>query len=317
MRLCVVSLNPAIDAEWCVDDVLWEEKNTVQAQRRWPGGKGVNVARWLRFLGATSEILIPLGGQTGREMISGMRTQGLRARVIRLVGETRVNVVVTTAAGRQMRFNPPGPRLSAGEWRGVIAAAQKMLQNGSALILSGALPRGLPIGAYARLTRLAHESGRLSFLDCDGASLVLGVKARPFLVKPNLHELSLWANVSLRSGRSTLAAARKLSHHTGGWVLVSLGAAGALLVNTSKTFAARATLPRVHVLNTVGAGDALLAAAAHAVMEGRPPEDWLRCGVGAGTAATQSVAGCLPSAALVRKFQELVQVRHLIGPQAR
>ena len=54
MRLCVVSLNPAIDAEWRVEDVLWEEKNVVQSQRRWPGGKGVNVARWLKFLGADS-----------------------------------------------------------------------------------------------------------------------------------------------------------------------------------------------------------------------------------------------------------------------
>ena len=62
MRLCVVSLNPAIDAEWRVDDVLWEEKNMVHTQRRWPGGKGVNVARWLRSLGAKSELLIPLGG---------------------------------------------------------------------------------------------------------------------------------------------------------------------------------------------------------------------------------------------------------------
>ena len=210
-----------------------------------------------------------------------------------------------------MRFNPPGPKLSAEEWRRMLAAAQKMAQRGAALILSGALPRGLPSGAYTRLIRLAHQSGRLAFLDCDGAALVLGAKAGPFLVKPNLHELSLWAKTPLRSDRATLAAARKLSEHTGGWVLVSLGEGGALLVNTSPTFAARATLPRVRVLNTVGAGDALLAAAAQAVAGGRPPEDWLRAGVGAGTAATQSVAGCFPPAALVRQFQERVEVRRL------
>ena len=106
MRLCVVSLNPALDAEWCVEDVRWEEKNIVHTQRRWPGGKGVNVARWLRFFGAKSELILPLGGTTGQEMISGMRTRDLRAHVIRLAGETRINVVLTTAAGRQMRFNP-------------------------------------------------------------------------------------------------------------------------------------------------------------------------------------------------------------------
>lgn len=311
MRLCVVSLNPAIDAEWRVDDVLWEEKNIVHTQRRWPGGKGVNVARWLGSLGAKSELLLPLGGQTGREMISGLRAQGLRARVIRLAGETRVNVVVTTPAGRQIRFNPPGPKLSAPEWHLMLAAVQKTVRRGAALILSGALPRGLSSGAYARLIRLAHRSGRPTFLDCDGAALVLGARARPFLVKPNLHELGLWANTPLRGDRATLSAARKLSDQTGGWVLVSLGAGGALLVNAEKNFAARGNLPRVPVMNTVGAGDALLAAAVHAVADGRPPEDWLRAGVGAGTAATQSAPGCLPPAALVRHFQQRAAVKYL------
>src|SRR5881394_2064369 len=144
MRLCVVSLNPAIDAEWCVEDVLWEEKNVVHSQRRWPGGKGVNVARWLKFLGADSQILIPLGGATGREMRAGLKAQNLRARVIPLTAETRVNVVVTTARGRQMRFNPPGPEYNGGEWRAVLSAAKRILAEGAALILSGALPRGLP-----------------------------------------------------------------------------------------------------------------------------------------------------------------------------
>ena len=124
MRLCVVALNPAIDAEWRVADVLWEEKNVVHAQRRWPGGKGVNVARWLKFLGADPGLLIPLGGATGREMAAGLRAQKLRACVVPLHGETRVNVVVTTAQGRQMRFNPPGPKLDGREWRAVLHAAQ-------------------------------------------------------------------------------------------------------------------------------------------------------------------------------------------------
>jgi 6-phosphofructokinase 2 len=91
MRFCVTSLNPAIDAEWRVDDVLWEEKNIVYTQRRWPGGKGVNVARWLKFLGADSELLIPLGGPAGREMKHGLRLLKLMARVVPLQEETRVN----------------------------------------------------------------------------------------------------------------------------------------------------------------------------------------------------------------------------------
>jgi 1-phosphofructokinase family hexose kinase len=294
MRFCVVALNPAIDAEWRVDDVLWEEKNVVHSQRRWPGGKGVNVARWLKFLGTDSELLIPLGGTTGGEMASGLRKQSLRAHIIRLREETRVNVVVTTARGRQMRFNPPGPKLSAREWQSVLRAAKRIVERGASLILSGALPRGVPTTAYAQLVRLAHQFSQRTFLDCDGEALVAGVKAKPFFLKPNLHELSRWAGRKLHGERAIISAAQKLSSQTGGWVLVSLGAEGGLLVNAREEFAARAAAPRVQVVNTVGAGDAMLAAAAQAVAQDLPPIDWLRAAVAVGTAATQCQAGGLP-----------------------
>src|SRR5829696_4487383 len=199
MRFCVVSLNPAIDAEWRVDDVLWEEKNIVHTQRRWPGGKGVNVARWLKFLHADSELLIPLGGPAGREMKHGLRSLKLMARVVPVQEETRVNVVVTTARGRQMRFNPPGPVVNAREWQKVLRAVQLVLNRGASLVLSGALPRGVPPNAYAKMIELAHMVGRQTFLDCDGAALAVAVKAKPFFVKPNLYELSGWVGHSLRS----------------------------------------------------------------------------------------------------------------------
>ena len=318
---CVVSLNPAIDAEWRVDDVVWEEKNSVLLQRRWPGGKGVNVARWLKLLRAPSELLIPLGGASGREMAGGIRGQGVHAHVVRLRDETRVNVVVTTASGRQMRFNPAGPKIYRDEWREVIHIARRELVRGCSLILSGALPRGIPAHAYAKLIRLAHERGRIAFLDCDGAALATGVRAKPFLVKPNVHELSSWAGARLSNRKRVREAAAALSRATGGWVLVSLGAEGALLVNVRERVALAANAPRVAVVNTVGAGDALLAAVAASVMRGAEPEEWLRAGVAAGTAAALCEAGRLPPVAAVRNLARRISVRRvkliLDSPRAR
>ncbi len=301
MRLCVVSLNPALDAEWRVEDVLWEEKNVVRSQRRWPGGKGVNVARWLNFLEGDSQILIPLGGASGRELRSGLKAWELRAQVIPLAGDTRVNVVVTTARGRQMRFNPPGPEYSGAEWRAVVGAAKKILAQGAALILSGALPPGLPSDAYTQLIRLAHQAGQPVILDCDGDAFTHGAAARPGLVKPNLHELERWFGRRLPTLRAAESAAAKLSATTQGWVLLSLGAEGALLINARASFRARAVPPRGPVLNTVGAGDAMLAAAAFGLVQRVAPEDWLRAAVGAGTAATRVPAGELPSRRIVRE----------------
>ena len=295
MRLCVVALNPAIDAEWRVDDLLWEEKNVVHTARRWAGGKGINVARWLQSLGAEVELLLPLGGENGREMEAQLRAWKIPARIIPLRENSRVNVVVTTSAGRQMRLNQPGPQLDKDEWAQIFQQAEQALEAGAALVLSGSLPRRAPVNVYARLTRLARRFDAKVFLDCDGPALTAAARAQPFLVKPNVHELSLWAGKKLRSENSIIAAASALSNQTDGWVLVSRGAAGALLVNVREPFLAGTRARAGRVRNTVGAGDALLAAAVHQVTRGAKPLVWLQAGVLAGTAATAQWAGELPA----------------------
>ncbi len=308
----VLALNPAIDAEWRVGDVLWEEKNIVHAQRRWAGGKGVNVARWLKFLGADPALLIPLGGDPGRELLSQLHAEHLRVRVVPLRGDTRVNVIVTTARGRQMRFNPAGPRLAAKDWRAVIAEMRRSsVPIGNLMVLSGSLPPGAPADAYAQLNRLARRLGARALLDCDGPAFAAAVKEQPFLVKPNVHELSQWRGKPLRGERIVLRAARELSEATAHWALVSLGADGALLVNVRENFAARARVKgfTARPLTTVGAGDALLAAVAAQVARGTAPEEWLRHGVATGTAATQFDGGCFPKRALLTRLLRAVEVR--------
>ena len=302
MRLCVVALNPAIDAEWRVDDLLWEEKNVVHTSRRWAGGKGINVARWLQMLGAEVELLIPLGGETGREMEAQLRAWKIPTRPIPLREASRVNVVVTTKAGRQMRLNQPGPQLHAREWAEVFRQAEQALEAGAALVLSGSLPRRAPVNVYARLIRLARRFGAKVFLDCDGPALNAAARTQPFLVKPNVHELSLWAGKSLRSENSIITAASALSNQTEGWVLVSRGAAGALLLNVREQFLAGTRARAGRVRNTVGAGDALLAAAVHQAARGAEPLAWLQSGVLVGTAATAQVAGELPTRRVLRRL---------------
>jgi 1-phosphofructokinase family hexose kinase len=206
-----------------------------------------------------------------------------------------------------LRFNPPGPELSFKEWRAIQNAVARNLKHVGLLILSGSLPRGVPAAAYARLIQLAHRAGVRTLLDCDGSALVAGAKARPFLVKPNEYELAQWWGNPLRSESEILRAARALSKVTRGWVLVSRGEKKALLLNreTQTVFAARP--PRVKVRNTVGAGDALLAAVSLQIQRGAAPEDWLRFGVATGVTATQSAAGKLPSRKLLEKILKRVR----------
>lgn len=333
----VLALNPSIDAEWRVDDVLWEEKNNVLSETRWAGGKGINVARWLNHLGNKSKLILPLGGLTGKELASHLRAEKLPAQIIPLRQSTRVNVIVTTKRGRQIRFNPSGPEVSCSEWNKLITTVEASLADfglrgqskrdtalafdnhkagvGKALsplcsslraasvrqaadalqILSGSLPRGVPNNVYADLIRLAHRFGVRTLLDCDGAAFVAAIKARPFLVKPNEHELAQWFGKPLRTEKEIFHAARKLSATTRGWVLVSRGGKRSWLVHMNEKVELHATPPRVKPRNTVGAGDALLAAVANQITLGKPPTDWLRFGIETGTAATLLQAGKLPA----------------------
>ncbi len=290
----VLALNPSIDAEWRVNDVLWEEKNNVLSENRWAGGKGINVARWLNHLGCKTKLILPLGGLTGKELASSLQKEKLPAQIIPLRQATRVNVIVTTQRGRQMRFNPLGPELSAREVSVVLQRVKEELPQSGLLILTGSLPRGVAVSAYLKLIRLAHQHGVKTLLDCDGAPFAAAVKARPFLVKPNEHELSLWWGKPLRKESEILEAARELSTTTKGWVLVSRGRKRSWLMNVSEAVEIHATPPRVKPRNTVGAGDSLLAAVASQITLGKPPADWLRCGLETGTAATQLEAGKLP-----------------------
>ena len=309
MGTLVLALNPSIDAEWRVDQVQWEEKNVIRSERRWAGGKGVNVARWLNFLRGDPELLLPLGGATGAELARCLRGEKLRVTIVPLRQASRVNVIVTTTDGRQLRFNPPGPELSRVEWLAVLRKMRRLLARVSCAVISGSLPRGVGSGAYAEIVRRARRAGVKAILDCDGEAFRAAVRARPFLVKPNEHELAQWYGRPLRSAASVVRAAKALSIRTRGWVMVSRGRDGGLLVNAREKLEFSTRAPRVKPVNTVGAGDAVVAAVARQVDRGAPPQEWLRWGVAAGTAATQCAAGKLPPIALIERLSKEIVVK--------
>lgn len=310
--ILVIALNPSMDVEWRVSHVAWEEKNSILSERRWAGGKGVNVARWLTHLGQKTRLLLPAGGQMGLEFTRALEAGKLSARVVNVGGQTRANIVVTTNEGRQLRFNPLGPKISAHEWNQFRDAMRAQLRYAKFAILSGSVAPGLPQDAYRELIEIAHIAGVVCLLDCDGAPFAEAIRAHPFLVKPNVHELEQWSGLELRSRAAILKAAKALSTRTGKWVLLSRGKNGALLLNSTLGKAFEAPALRVPVQNTVAAGDAMLAGVALAMGKKLAPEMWLRWGIACGGAAVSRAAGILPSRAQIKT---LFQKTHLTSGQ--
>ena len=311
MAIQVIGLNPAVDVEWRVEQVRDSEKTVIQSASSWAGGKPPNVARWIRFLGESVRLVMPLGGESGKLIARELRALGVRLMRVPINEETRTNVMVTPEIGEQLRFNPMGPKLTVEEWGKVFGVSQVGFKRSQTTILSGSLPRGARVGTYAKLIRSGKRESARMILDCDGPAFCAGVKARPFLVKPNRFELALWAGHELRTVAAIRCAARALAGATGGWVLVSLDAGGALLVNAREGFHAEAKAPTVRALNEVGAGDAMLARVALEIEGGRAPIEWLRSGVGTGTAFVQAPAGTMPKKTLIRRTIQRISVKQV------
>jgi len=302
-KVLVVSLNPAIDCEWEVERVQWEEKNNILRERRWAGGKGSNVARWLRHLGAQAELFVPLGGETGKELAGYLATAKMRTHIVALKEATRVNVIVTARSGGQMRFNPLGPILSRSEWAAVISKLKACCCE--TVIFSGALPRGVPANAYRILIETVRKLGAEPILDCDGAAFADGIEGGPELVKPNEHELERWWG---RPMKNLFEAVASLSEKTGGWVVVSRGRDGGIIWNSQARAGFSARAPKVQIKNTVGAGDAMLSAIVRRKQMDAPPEEWIRWGVATGTAAVACEGGVLASREAIGKIARQVRV---------
>ena len=309
MPIQVIGLNPAVDVEWRVGTINWNEKTVIENSRAWAGGKPPNVARWLRFLGYESSLLMPLGGEPGRLIARDLKDWGVRLRRVPIAEDTRTNVMVTPDQGHQLRFNPKGPKLSAQEWQSVFAEAENGFRKHKLTILSGSLPRSAPAGTHAKLIRAARRFEQPVILDCDGPALRLGVKAKPFLIKPNRFELSQWLGQQVSKQTEVIAGALKLSHAANAWVFVSLDAGGGVLANAVAKFVAVAKAPKVKAFNEVGAGDALLAQLAGQIVKGSKPTEWLRWGIATGTAFVQVPAGTLPKQNTIDRLAKSIRVQ--------
>jgi tagatose 6-phosphate kinase len=294
--ILVVTLNPALDVTHHVPGVDWAGVNRPAMIRARAGGKGLNVARTLRAIGAEVQVIGLAGGDTGEEVRSALGELGVPAAFTRVNGETRRTfAVVDTVRGGTALFSEPGPPVAPDEYAAFRGAYERALAGCSAVVLSGSLPPGLSPDTYAELGAMAAAAGVPAVLDAHGEALLRGAAARPAIVKPNLAELEALAGRSLStaSGADKVAvalAARELRAAGPQAVVVTLGADGLWAVTADGSWLA---VPPADVRgNPTGAGDAVAAGLVHGLVQGRPWAERLRHAVALGTAsAAAPVAG--------------------------
>ena len=248
--------------------------------RIYAGGKGINVARVYRTLGGEVTATGFSGGMTGEYIKAGVVAEGIDAQFVTVAHDSRVCTAILDPVRRtETVLNENGPQVSPGECDDLFQRLRELLPGHEAVILSGSLPPGVPPDIYAAIIWLAQKAGVKAVLDTSGEALRLGVEAKPFLVKPNVHELE-----ALSVGGDGWGGSAQVSRDKYGatLALVTGGARGAILASAEGTW--EAIPPSVEVVSALGSGDSLTAAFVWAWKQGLGHAEALKLGVAAGAA---------------------------------
>jgi 1-phosphofructokinase len=285
----VLSLNPAIDRTVVVPGFRTGATNRVVSSRLDPGGKGINVARVIRALGAPVQLLGFLGEGNQGLITAHLAEQAIPHQFVRVAGETRINLKIADPdTGTVTEINDTGFAVDVEHLTQLTDLVRRQLPETAVLVLCGSLPPGVPPTVYRDLITMAQAAGVPAILDADGPALALGLEAGPALIKPNLAEAERLLNRSLPQRADVVCAAHDLRERGAGAVVISAGADGAVLAHTEGCW--WATPPAIRPGSTVGAGDSMVAGLAVGLLRGLAPEAMLALATAA-AAGTASLPG--------------------------
>jgi 1-phosphofructokinase len=268
-----VALNPALDQTIEVAGLQVGAVNRAMRMQVDVGGKAINVASCLADFGVSAAV----AGQLGRDNAALFDELFQRKQIANhccfLDGLTRINTkLVDTVSGETTDLNMPGPELTPDAATAlldkVLERLDRLVEHADWVVLSGSLPPGMPVEAYATITERVQAAGAAVLLDTSGPPLKATLSVGPRLVKPNRHELAELLNQPLDTLDAVIAAGRTVLNRSPApeWVVVSLGGDGALFLTREQALHAH-PLP-VTVASTVGAGDAMVAGLVAARLEG-------------------------------------------------
>lgn len=251
-----VTFNPAIDYVVHTGEMKLGATNRSEKEEMYFGGKGINVSIVLRELGIVSKALGFTAGFTGEAIEKGLSEMGIDADFVRLKnGNSRINVKIKST--EETELNGQGPDIDEAAINALFAKLDK-LSDGDTLILAGSIPSSLPSDIYEKI--LGRLSGRniKTVVDATKDLLLNVLKYKPFLVKPNNHELGEMFGAELKTDKEIEKYARKLQEMGAVNVLISMAGDGAMLIDEYGKMH-RCGVCRGTVRNSVGAGDSMVA----------------------------------------------------------
>ncbi|MBR2590633.1 MAG: 1-phosphofructokinase [Clostridia bacterium] len=280
-----ITLNPALDYVMKVGSLRFDDINRSKAEQIYYGGKGINVSVVLSRLGTENKALGFVAGFTGEELERMLKEDNIECDFNHLQnGLTRVNVKIK--ADTELDINANGPDVSEAEIEELLTKLDD-IKEGDVLVLAGAVPKNLPSDVYEKILQRLSGKGVKFVVDATGELLLKVLKYKPFLVKPNHHELGDLFSVTTKTDEEIEIYAKKLQQMGASNVLVSRGGDGAMLIDefgaVKKIGNAKGTL-----INSVGCGDSMVAGFVAGFLQKGDYEHALRLGAACGNATAFS-----------------------------
>ncbi len=282
-----VTFNPSVDYIVHIPSVTVGVTNRSLHEELYFGGKGINVSCVLRELGVSSVAHGFKAGFTGQAIEDHLRSLDIATHFIPLPrGNSRINVKLS--ADCETEINGQGPDIPSDALKELISALSQ-LREGDTLVLAGSIPSSLPQDTYETILKIVSAKSIRCVVDASGELLVNTLSYHPFLVKPNLRELEDIFSVKIVTMHDVERYGSRLLARGAQNVLVSMGCEGALLIDGDGLYYGMPALP-VQTVNTVGAGDSMVAGFLAGYDKSGDPEEALRLGTVCG-AATASLPG--------------------------
>lgn len=280
-----VTFNPSLDYIVSINDFQLGLTNRTDSELILPGGKGINVSTILMNLGIDSTAFGFAAGFTGEEIIREVEAMGIRSDFIKIdSGISRINLKLKNIDGTEI--NGSGPEISEEKIEELLRKLD-ILGEGDILVLAGSIPASMPADMYSTIMERLQHKNVTFIVDATKDLLINVLKYKPFLIKPNNHELGELFDVKLTTREEVIPYGKKLQKQGARNVLISMAGEGAVLVAEDGSVY-EAPAPKGTLVNAVGAGDSMVAGFTAGWIEKKDYRHAFYMGVSAGSASAFS-----------------------------
>ena len=308
--ILTLTLNPCIDKTIYLDQLEVGSYNRVKSTREDLAGKGLNVSIVLNNLGEDTLCKGFNFKSNGRLLDELLDSHKVARDFIMEEGAIRTNIKLFDQSCQVMtEVNEAGPLVSKSCLEKLLKDMEASLEHADILVMSGSIPPGVPADIYRKLIRMANEKQVKTILDAAGEPLLLGLKEKPFLIKPNTLEFEQAFSREIESGMDTLEIARQVVSSGIPYLCLSMGADGAMLVDREHAYRAR-PLP-LKPQGLTGAGDSMVAGMCYAIQNHLGTSDMLRYAMAAAGGSIRQEGTILAGKSDVQELLPLVEVETL------